>query len=298
VSVTNDPRIGRAIDGRYVVTRLVGKGGMGAVYEAREGERTVAIKFLAAGDAQLRARFRREARLARDVDAENVVRVLDNGDDYIVMEYVAGSDLERLLASEKALSIDRAVAITSSILDGLAAIHDRGIVHRDVKPSNVFVTGDTVKLGDFGLARGPQDATLTASGHVVGTTPFMAPEVFRGETVDHRADLYAVGITLYQMLAGKLPFVGPTAEIGALHVYSPPPPLEAARPDVPPWLVAIVARALAKSPLERYSSARELRAALEARGGTREPRRARWPYIIAALAVAAGALIGAVAARC
>jgi len=320
MSVTHDPWIGQTIDGRYVVRRLIGKGGMGAVYEAEQPSlsRKVAIKVLLKRDAAYAARFRREARLASKVVHEHIAQVYDvgatpDGHDYLVMEYVDGTDLLTVIRDAGLLTIERAVALTREILDGLAAIHALGIVHRDIKPSNVLLTRNSegqevVKLGDFGLARAHDDATLTKTGNIVGTTPFMAPEIFRGQAIDHRADLYAVGITLYQMLAGKLPFLGATAEIGAQHVWSPPPPLGEQRTGIPEWLVAIVERSLAKSPADRFQSARAFATALETQDAgvapavdstptvVERPRPAskrRWPFVLAAIAVIGGGAIGA-----
>jgi len=320
MAVTNDPWLDQTIDGRYVVHRLIGKGGMGAVYEGEQPNlgRKVAIKFLLAKDDAHAQRFRREARHASQVVHEHLAQVYDvgrtsDGHEYIVMEYVEGIDLARLLSDEGALSVDRAVKIARAMLAGLSAIHALGIVHRDIKPSNVLLTQrgeerDFVKVGDFGLARTADDATLTKTGHIVGTTPFMSPEVFRGETLDHRADIYAVGITLYQMLAGKLPFEGATAEIGALHVWSPPPLLKEQRSDVPDWLVRIVDKALAKSRNDRFANARAFIDALD-RKQVEVPQRAsapqlskpqkpaRWPWVLVALAVAVGSGVGAYLAR-
>lgn len=324
MSVTHDPWIGQTIDGRFIVRRLIGKGGMGAVYEAEQPSlsRKVALKVLLKRDAAYAARFRREARLASKVVHEHIAQVYDvgatpDGHDYLVMEYVDGTDLLTVIQNEGMLTVERAVALTIEILDGLAAIHALGIVHRDVKPSNVLLTTNSegqevVKLGDFGLARAQDDATLTKTGNIVGTTPFMAPEMFRGQEIDHRADLYAVGITLYQMLAGKLPFLGATAEIGAQHVWSPPPPLAEQRTGVPAWIVRVVERALAKSPVERFQSARAFATALEtkdagtaisvdgvptvvARPPARRPR--RWPFVLAGIAVVGGGAFGAYLAQ-
>jgi Protein kinase domain len=331
MSMTDETWIGQTIDDRYVVRRLIGKGGMGIVYEAEQPSlsRRVAIKFLVADDGALAQRFKREARLASQVVHEHVAQVYDfgrtpEGHDYLVMEYVEGTDLANLLKHDVMLSVDRAARFATSILKGLEAIHALGIIHRDVKPSNVLLTrrGDDaefVKLGDFGLARGAHDVTLTKTGHIVGTTPFMAPEAFRGHELDHRADLYAVGITLYQMLASKLPFSGATAEIGAAHVFTPPPPLDAQRSELPRWMVDIVERALEKAPEDRFQSARAFITALEthdagvpdattlapptvaARRQRPKPTigapRRRWPWLLAAVAILGGAGTGAYLAR-
>lgn len=319
--------LGRLIANRYEVRRLIGKGGMGAVYEAWQGDlgRRVAVKFLVdtGMPMAMRQRFHREGALARRVVDEHVAQLYDvgttdDGHEYLVMEYVEGDDLGTLIAREGPFSVERAVAIARAMLLGLRAIHGKDILHRDVKPTNVLVArgeggADIIKIADFGLARGAGDATLTATGHVVGTTAFMAPEVFRGDAIDHRADLYAVGITLYQMLTGALPFLGATAEIGAKHVYEPPPPITRARPDVPAHVARAIETALAKSPADRFRDAQAFIDALDgkvpaldpityspptvASRPVRRPQPRRWPWLLALVGVAGGAAIGAVLAR-
>src|SRR5262245_20278981 len=191
--MADDEWLGRTLDGRYFVTRFLGRGGMGAVYEAehRGLERKVAIKIVdraKLSPAEIE-RFQREAKHASKVVHENVVQVFDfatspEGHDYIVMELVEGSDLAKILAAAGRLAPDRAVAIIRQALLGLQAIHEQGIIHRDIKPSNVLVAKrggrELAKLADFGIARATDDRSLTGTGHLIGTVQYMAPEQFRG----------------------------------------------------------------------------------------------------------------------
>jgi serine/threonine protein kinase len=268
----DDPFIGRMIEGRYRVRRQLGRGGMGTVYEADHVglHRAVAIKFLAhRGDPTHAERFRREAHAASQVRHEHVAQVFDVGSTedgtlYLVMEYVEGTDLRHVLAAGT-IEVARAVSIGRQIALGLHAIHAAGIIHRDIKPANVLLTEhDAVKLTDFGIAKSLRDAArLTASGLVIGTPQFMAPEQFIGEPQE-QVDLYALGVTLYQMLAGTLPFPGNTlARVARMHVNDAPIPLDAVRPGLPRSLVDVVARALEKSPQARFKSALELAEALD-----------------------------------
>ena len=257
--MSDDAYLGRTIDDRYVIHRLLGRGGMGAVYEARHTglDRRVAVKFLISETATAAdlERFRREARSAGRIDHENVVRIYDTGSDngiaFIAMELVDGTDLRRLIASEGTLTPPRATQLTRQILAGLQAIHDEGIVHRDIKPSNLVITRiagrEVVKIMDFGISKS-REPGLTATGSAVGTPKYMAPEQRSGEAVDHRADLFAAGVTLHVMLTGHLPSEALTAGRAA--------------PQIPAELSAVIARALARAPSDRFSSARAFAAAL------------------------------------
>ena len=300
-----DTLLGTTIDGRYLVKRFIGRGGMGAVYEGEQVAlgRRVAIKVMTRDLADAyRERFRREARLASRVIHEHVAQVFDvsttpDGHELIVMEYVEGRTLGDVM-DEGPLDPTRAIAITRAMLVGLAAIHDQGIVHRDIKPGNVMLTTrgsdrEFVKIVDFGVARGGGEASLTNTGHAVGTPHFMSPEQFRGGNVDLRTDIYAVGVTLFAMLAARMPFTGDTAELGAQHVFEDAPSLDAVRPGLPPWLVAAVARALAKAPADRFANARDFAAAL----APPRKRRRRWPWALVLAAIVAGGAVGAYFAR-
>jgi hypothetical protein len=218
-----------------------------------------------AGD-DARARFRREARAASRVTHPNVVQVLDFGSwedaDYLVMELVTGRTLSHVL-HDGPVEAAHAVAITRALLDALHAIHDAGIVHRDVKPGNVLLgERDVVKLMDFGIAKTAGGATLTAGNQAVGTPAYMAPEQLLGDDVDGRADLYAVGVTLFAMLVGDVPF-GQTSftRVAVRHLHDAPP-LDALPPSVPPTVIAALRRALAKTPADRFADARAFAAAL------------------------------------
>ncbi len=273
----DDPLIGKTIEGRYVLQRRIGRGGMGVVYEAEHAalDRRVAVKLIAgqqANEAYL-TRFRREAKLASRITHEHLVHIydvgidLDTGADFIVMEYVEGKDLGKELEAGP-MSFARTIAIARQLLLALHAIHEGEIIHRDIKPTNVMLTTrsgerDFVKLMDFGIARAIGDASLTVTGHVVGTPSYMSPEQLRGQEVDRRSDLYAVGVTLFAMIAGRLPFDGNTALLAGQHVFQPPPSLAKLRPGTPPALVAAVERALAKSPADRFPDALAFAKALD-----------------------------------
>jgi eukaryotic-like serine/threonine-protein kinase len=259
---------------RYRLDRSLGNGGMGEVFEATDLtlHRSVAVKLMSPSlvqDEPARARFLREARALAQVNSPNVVAVYDAGEDaerpYLVMELVEGTTLERELVGSGRVEPARAVAIATDIASGLAAAHERGIVHRDVKPSNVFLTpSDAAKIGDFGIARLERpDATLTLTGQTFGSPPYMAPEQATGGKVDARADLYSLGCVLFQMLVGRRPFSGDDAvSLVYQHVHSTPPRVDSLVPAVPAELGALVAGLMAKDPDDRPASAEEVRRAL------------------------------------
>jgi len=264
--------------GDYRVLGLLGRGGMGTVYRATrdsgEGDRgdaeEVALKVLAAGmaeDASTLRRFELELDVLSRLDHPGVTRALgpmerEGGHVYFPMEYVRGPTLRALLDSTGALPLDRAVAIARKIFDALAAAHGVGVVHRDVKPSNVLVVDDDgrddVKVADFGLARLVDATRVTATGLVMGTLDYMSPEQCEGaRVVDARADIYATGVVLYEMLAGAPPFKADTpVALLREHIVTPPPPIERVRPDVPPELARFLADCLAKRPDDRLASSR------------------------------------------
>ena len=261
VEAPADELVGTTIGGRYRVRRLIGRGGMGAVYAAEHVElgKQVAIKFLLhAGDREAAARFRREARAACQVTHEHVVQVIDvgaDGRDYLVMEYVEGTDLQCVLDEAGPLSAERATNIARQLLQGLDAIHAAGLVHRDIKPSNVLLVarddGDFVKIMDFGIAKPLSGQTVTRTGQAPGTPEYMSPEQLVGGAVDHRADLYAVGLVIFTMLVGELA-LPPIARTAGERARS----LDDARPGLPLPLVASVTRALQLHPDARFASAR------------------------------------------
>jgi eukaryotic-like serine/threonine-protein kinase len=286
--VSRPPQPGDLIADRYELEELVGTGGMSRVFRARDRqlERRVAIKILHqhyAADPEYLERFRREARAVAKLSHPNIVTVIDRGDDggrqYIVFEYVEGENLKELVLRSGRLSIHEALALALAVANGLAFAHDHGLVHRDVKPQNVLLNGEgEVKVTDFGIARSlHMDHGVTQTGTVVGTGEYLAPEQASGKPVSPATDVYSLGVVLWELLAGDVPFVGENFVAVALrHVNEPPPSLRERRPDVTPRLEAAVDRALAKDPARRFPSmtafAKELRACLaEAEGATPLP---------------------------
>lgn len=284
--------------GRYVVREQLGRGGMAAVYRAHDTglDRVVAVKVMhgeLGRDPSFRQRFRREAQLAAKLAHPNVVGVHDIGEEpdpggagepmpYLVMEFVGGRSL-RELVERGPVAMDEALRITGDVLSGLEASHTLGIVHRDIKPANVMLTPDgRVKVMDFGIARAVQSAesALTGTGTVLGSAPYMAPEQATGGEVDGRTDLYAVGVMLYQLLSGRLPFEDDSVPTLLFkHVYAEPPALAEAGVHVPPAVQELVTRALAKTPGERYAEAGAMRERVEAArtGEAGPPREATLP---------------------
>src|SRR5689334_17387250 len=270
----------RLLGGRYELDGVVGRGGMAEVYRARDIrlDRIVAIKTLRtdlARDQIFQARFRREAQSAASLNHPSIVAVYDTGEDmtsgvpvpYIVMEYVDGRTVRDLLQEGHRLLPERSLEIIDGVLRALDYSHQAGIVHRDIKPGNVMVTrnGD-VKVMDFGIARAMSDAqaTMTQTAQVIGTAQYLSPEQARGERVDSRSDLYSTGCLLYELLTGRPPFTGDSpVAIAYQHVRENPVPPSRVDPDVPPWADAIVLKAMAKSPADRYQTAADMRADLQ-----------------------------------
>ncbi|HET7856389.1 MAG TPA: Stk1 family PASTA domain-containing Ser/Thr kinase [Gaiellaceae bacterium] len=264
--------INTLFDGRYRVMRKLGSGGMADVYLAEDEElgRRVAIKILNdrhANDEQFVERFRREAKNAAGLSHPNIVSIYDRGEAegtyYIAMEFLDGRSLKELLIARGPMAIDDAVAYTRQILNALRFAHKKGVVHRDIKPHNVMADPDgRLKVTDFGIARAGA-SQMTEAGAIVGTAQYLSPEQARGAPVDQRSDLYAVGVVLYEMLTGEVPFTGETpVEIAMKHLSDPPRPPSTIRPDVSPDLDMIVLRALAKNPDDRFQSAEEMDAEL------------------------------------
>ena len=267
--------IGDVLSGRYRVTRLLGRGGMSAVWLARDDvlDRDVAVKMLHTRrleSAEAVERFEREARTLASLAHPSIVTVIDRGDDhgrpFIVFEYVRGRDLRERIADEGRLPLLDVLAIGEQIADALAYAHARGVIHRDVKPHNILLTPDgQPKLTDFGIARVLEQPGLTLEGRVLGTGDYLAPEQAAGDQLDARADIYALGILLYHALCGDVPFHAESyVETARLHAQAPIPRVRDLRPDAPERLDAIVARALAKRPDDRYADAGELRDDLHA----------------------------------
>ena len=275
--------------GRYQILKEIASGGQGAVYLAFDPELgdTVALKVLRpdlTGDATYLERFRREANMAAAIDHPNVIRILevgeDNGRQFIALEFLPES-LAGLIQSGGPMEIDRAVELAIQIAEGLAAAHNLGIVHRDVKPQNVLIGHDgAAKVTDFGIARAESLDTMTQTGALLGTPHYMSPEQARGETVDVRSDVYSLRCVLYQMLTGELPFKGTTPLVVLRqHIEEQPRPIRQARRQVGQELVSVVERAMAKNPARRYQTASEMAAALRAalEGAERRRRRVRLP---------------------
>lgn len=255
--------------GRYEILGELGRGGMGVVYLARDSVlgRAVAIKLPTgtwAHDPVALARFLREARAAAAVNSRFVVSIhaVEGGDDgpFLVMEYVRGMSLQQRLNREGRLPAAEIVRIGLAIASGLAAAHERGVLHRDIKPGNVLLAEDgEVKIADFGLARAVGDEGLTSVEVLAGTPEYLAPEQIAAEHVDQRADLFSLGSVLYAMCTGLAPFAGPTV-MAAVHrvAEAEPRPIRELNPEIPDWLVRLVQRLHAKAPAQRIQSAREV----------------------------------------
>ncbi len=261
---------GTVLDKRYTLLDRLGSGGMAEVYLAHDEvlDRDVALKALRgqyAEDESFVERFRREARNAASLSHPNIVQVYDqgraeNGTYYMAMEYVPGGTLKDRIVERGALAPAEAAGLAAQVADALAVAHGRGIVHRDIKPQNVLMTpsGET-KVADFGIARAASATVMTQTNLVLGTAGYMAPEQASGEKVSPATDLYSLGVVLYEMLTGALPYEADTPiAIAMQHVNAPPRHPREANPEVPAELDAIVVRLLAKDPNERYTSASEL----------------------------------------
>jgi len=259
----------RVLGNRYEIQQVLGEGGMAKVFLGTDRvlSRTVAVKVLApqyAEDQQFVARFRREAQAAAALNHPNIVSVFDTGSNgnvhYIVMEYVEGKTLQETLREESRLTPERSIEIGEAVARALSAAHAKGLVHRDIKPGNIMITREgQVKVMDFGIARATTSDTVTQTAAVLGTAAYLSPEQAQGETVDHRSDIYSLGVVLYEMLTGRQPFTGESpVSIAYRHVTEDPVPPSRLNPDVPEALDAIVMKAMAKSPDDRYQTAQEL----------------------------------------
>ena len=271
---------GRLLGGRYQVGELLGYGGMAEVHQGRDSRlgRDVAIKLLRADlarDATFQMRFSREAQNAAALNHPAIVAVYDTGEEkgslgeslpYIVMEYVNGRTLKEVLTAEGPLQPRRALEISADVCAALEFSHRHGIIHRDVKPGNVMMTQTgQVKVMDFGIARALASgaSTMTQTSAVIGTAQYLSPEQARGEAVDARSDVYATGCVVFELVTGHPPFVGDNpVSVAYQHVREDPKPPSASNRDVTPDIDAVVLKALAKNPLNRYQSAAEMRADL------------------------------------
>ncbi len=268
-----DTDTSRVLNGRYRLLEVAGEGGMAVVWRAEDVllARTVAIKLLRdqyAADPDFVARFRSEGRAAAALNDPGIVGVYDVGEDggrhYLVMEYVAGRDLKSLIRAEAPLAPERAVAIGATVARAVAAAHEVGLVHRDIKPQNVLIAPDgRMKVTDFGIARAASAVGTTAPGIVLGTVHYLAPEQAIGEPATFASDVYALGVVLYEMLSGRVPFEADSAVGVAMKIaHEAPEPLSRLNPRVPPVLVGIVDRAMARQPTARYPDAAAMADAL------------------------------------
>jgi len=275
VSGSSDRRFSGAIaegsdlGGRYNIIRQLGEGGMGEVYLARDREldRDVALKVIRLDVVSypgILDRFKREIQLASNITHKNVLRVYDLGEaggvKFLTMQYVDGQDLESLMHAEGRLALPKAIDIFRQICEGLQAAHEMGVIHRDLKPQNILIDGrGRVAIGDFGLAKSLDLASLTEAGKVIGTPHYMSPEQVKGTALDQRSDLYSLGIILYEMLTGTVPFTGSSAyEVMIQRTQRTPRPASDHNPKIPPYLLKILDRCLQPAPKLRYSSAAEI----------------------------------------
>jgi len=293
---------GDVVAGRFRVEGMLGIGGMGVVYRATDQSLgiEVAIKLLRpelARRPEAFERFRQELLLARQVSSPHVVRIHDiaqHGERWLIsMDYIAGDSLEHRLDTGR-IPVETALKITRALLVGLAAVHQRGVVHRDLKPANVLLDSEDVAyLSDFGIARAAGTTGVTQTGLVIGTPEYLSPEQARNDAVDARSDLYAVGLILYEMLTGELPFAsGTPAETVMRRIARPAPSLARTRPDLPAWLTAFCARLLERDPRRRFADAEAALHALDAKKVSRAPLDRRVALAFAA-ALLAALLIGA-----
>jgi len=314
--------VGDVLSDRYELEELVGSGGMSSVYRAHDRllDRKVALKVLHeqyTGDAEQVGRFRHEARAVATLSHPNIVTVIDRGEhegrQFIVLEYVDGENLKDLIRSGP-VPVTTAVELAIQISQGLAFAHQQGLVHRDVKPQNVLLDGDgQAKVTDFGIARSLDvQHGMTQTGTVLGTSDYIAPEQAQGQRVDEHTDVYSLGVVLYELLTGEVPFPGENfVAVAMRHINEPPPGIRERRPDVPPRLEAAVHKAMAKDARDRFPSMSDFRLELEAilaesQGATqvvapaRRPVRRRkrgvspWPLLLVVAAlIAIGAVIAA-----
>ncbi|MCZ7678849.1 MAG: serine/threonine protein kinase [Sandaracinaceae bacterium] len=278
-----DPLVGQTVDGRYLMEGVLGQGGMGVVYRAKHVVlgKPLAMKVLKADvskDQEIIARFRQEAQSASGIGSQHIIDISDfgqlaDGSTYFVMELLDGQELTKAIENERPIPPERVVHIAKQLCDALGAAHERGIVHRDMKPDNVFLVKrgkneDFVKVLDFGIAKvGGANSKLTRAGQVFGTPHYTSPEQCSGQPVDHRTDIYALGVILYEMACGRVPFDADNL-MGILtkHIYEQPIPPHTLPPpiEVPAGLEAVILKCLAKQADARYQSMADVRADLEA----------------------------------
>lgn len=288
---------GASLGTRYEIQQLLGRGGMGAVYKAydRELGRTVAIKVIRpemAARPEILERFKREILLASRVTHRNVLRIHDLGEagdvKFISMSYVEGTSLSVLLERDGPMKVERALPLVRQIGAALQAAHEAGVVHRDLKPQNILIDNEgNAFIADFGISRSTEPGgTMTEVGSVLGTVDYMSPEQARGERSDTRGDLYSLGVILFEIFAGTLPFTGGDARSVMLkRLHEEPPAIRRIRPEVPAWISAIVSRALQRDPAERYQSVAELLRDLEKQHASTPWRRIRRSVLVPAVTI-------------
>ena len=261
-----DKYIGKRLDGRYEIQEIIGVGGMAVVYKAydRQENRTVSVKILRdefAGNEEFMRRFRNESRAVSMLSHPNIVKVYDMsfGDrfQYIVMEYIDGITLKEYIDQQKVIRWKEAVHFTLQILYALQHAHERGVIHRDIKPQNIMLLRDgTIKVTDFGIARFSSSETQTLTDKAIGSVHYIAPEQARGSVTDAKSDVYSVGVMLYEMLTGKLPFEADSAvSVAIMQMQAEAVPPREINPDIPEGLEQITLKAMKKDPTQRYDSA-------------------------------------------
>src|SRR5438876_6186744 len=267
-------RLQRIVEGKYKIERLLGKGGMGAVFLAHDLtlEREVAIKVLPPDismDEHIVKRFQQEAKMSAKLDHTNIIPIYrvesEGGLNYFVMKYIAGTSLEDVLDQKQPLTIDYIQRVLWEAACALGHAHQRGVVHRDVKPANIMFDHDgRVMLTDFGISKALQAASgFTGTGMIIGTPHYMAPEQAKGSSVDGRADEYSLAVVGYRMITGELPYTGDSVHtILYKHIFEEVPSVAAKRTDAPPFLTAAISRALSKEPDQRFATMEEFATAV------------------------------------
>ena len=264
-----------ALEGRYQVLKELGRGGMGIVFQAYDKhlQEQVAIKILSpllSNDPEALERLKREVSAARRITHPNVIRIHDiaeaNGLQYVSMEFFGGTTLKDHIKQSGGLSVMEAFNIASQICDGLQAAHAQGVIHRDLKSQNIILnSANQIKIIDFGLAHTQQMQGLTATGLIMGTPEYMAPEQVSGKKVDERADIYSLGIILYELFTGKVPFTGASAiSVGFQQIKDPPPAPSSINPQISSAVERVILKALEKEPVQRYRNVDELKQDLDA----------------------------------
>jgi len=308
-SPPSDPRLteGAPLGTRYLIEAALGEGGMGMVYRARDLElnRTVALKVIRpelASRPEILDRFKREILLASQVTHRNVVRIFDLGEvgdlRFISMSYIEGESLRALLDRDGPMSAEKGVPLVRQIAVALQAAHEAGIVHRDLKPHNILIDKEGQPyIGDFGISRSmASDGTMTETGAILGTVDYMSPEQAKGDVPDHRSDIFSLGVMMFEMFTGTLPFRASNAlSVMVKRVHEDAPQPSTVRPGMPPWLSAIILRAMQRSPEARYQNLQELVRDIDRQRATRAARRrlGRGAALTAAGIAAAGLLVWA-----